>query len=158
MAERKFTVVTLTEGTWGFNRWMRPVLEDQELRRTIWAQAEDRLELPKGKVWYVAVSEDAKDTRGIAMAWSAYWPVKHGIRCGSNYVREGFRGLGLWEETFIKRHEDTKLMNAVTHLFPYPEALHEGYGWQRIPGDCGTSSEPDTEGPHDWQGWVRFAG
>lgn len=152
-----YTVKVLTEGTWGFNRWFKPVLQDQGLRQKIWAQAEDRLELQPGKMWFVAVSDDTAESRGVAMAWSAYWPVQGGIRCGSNYVREGFRDRGLWEETFILRHEYTKHMNCVTHLFPYPEAIHEAYGWQRIPGDCGISEGPDIEHPHNWQGWVRFS-
>ena len=124
--------------------------EDSALLATMWQEAESRLdEAPEGapyvKMWWVTLAPNTSEPA----AWAALVLGASGeVVCCNNYERGEWRGLGLYEQAYRRRHAILAAlgMPAVTYIFAQPLALHLADGW-RITGQ-GDSAEMGVPSHH----------
>jgi hypothetical protein len=140
-------VVTLAHGQPQYADLLDEIRADTDLVRLMWEHAEacpSELDVP-GTRWSVAVVD------GVPAAWCAARVQDDILLCHSSYERPDYRGRGLYEAAYRRRHEDVVEMSglpAVTYLFAQPLALHEADGW------CRTGREGSGELDGHW--WLEL--
>jgi hypothetical protein len=143
-----YQIVTVEIGHPRYEELLGPLRDDDQLSRSMWWDAESRLDETPGKRWVIAVVDDMG--RSVAAAWAAAVTVDGQLKCCNNYERREYRGRGLYAAAYEHRHRiivEPSELPCVTYIFREPLQLHLDDEW-RVTGE-GDSVVPDAP-PHHW--------